>query len=378
MTLKEFDTKRAELKAKGKELAMAGKLEEAEAVKTEIEKLESDFQAEKDMVAEQNALNKRPVPVGIRDETELGDETNMKNKFNAASPEYRNAFLKSISGRADAMTELENTAYTQTTTTGAAVLPTTMLNEIWDCISGNHAIIGDINTYRTGTILEVVKCTTIVAGKAKKVAEGAANDDEQNTFVKVTLAGNDFSKTVKLSYAAAQMSIDALESYLITEISNELGRALADDVIASIESGINTANQATSATVGTIKYTELLAAFGALKRVTTPVVYCTRATLYNQLAALTDGGNNLIYQPSMTVGVPGTLLGAEVKIEDSVADGVVLVGDPNRVTCNMVQDIMVETDKDITNHVYIYSGYCRGEAALIDDLSFAMVTVKTA
>ena len=37
---------------------------------------------------------------------------------------------------------------------------------------------------------------------------------------------------------------------------------------------------------------------------------------------------------------------------------------------------MVETDKDIKNHVYTYAGYARGSGSLIDDLAFAQWTPK--
>ena len=78
-----------------------------------------------------------------------------------------------------------------------------------------------------------------------------------------------------------------------------------------------------------------------------------------------------------TVGVPGTLLGAPVKIEDSLVDDEILIGDPKRIVSNVISDIMVETDKDIKVHKYIYSGYARMECALVDPESMALLTVKT-
>ena len=117
----------------------------------------------------------------------------------ADSKEYRSAFLKELLGQE--MTREERAAFVHTTANTTAVLPTTMLNTIWDLVSKRHAIMGDITIYRTGTILEVVKHTAVAQGAAKTVAENAANDDEQNTFVKVTLSGKDFSKHVDISYA---------------------------------------------------------------------------------------------------------------------------------------------------------------------------------
>ena len=117
--------------------------------------------------------------------------------YGADSPEYRKAFLNNLIG--NELPAEQRAAFTHTTANTGAVLPTTMLNQIWDNISKKHSIMGDITVYRTGTILEVVKHTAIAAGKAKKVNENVANDDEQNTMVKVTLSGNDFSKHVIIS-----------------------------------------------------------------------------------------------------------------------------------------------------------------------------------
>ncbi|MDI9242849.1 phage major capsid protein [Fusibacillus kribbianus] len=171
--------------------------------------------------------------------------------------------------RSTQMTKLENTAFIHTTQSTPNVLPTTMLNEIWDLVSKEHSIVGDVRTLKTGTIIEIVKHTAVVAGaavKQTKANEGKApTDDEQNTFVKVTLSGNDFAKAVELSYAEAEMSIDALEQYLIQEIAKSLGDAIADDMVSTVKTGTAAANKTTSATVGKVTYPEIAAAFAALK-----------------------------------------------------------------------------------------------------------------
>lgn len=379
MTLEQFNEKVTQLKAEGAELAKAGKLEEAEAKKAEIEKMSAEFQAAKEKQAEENALvDITTIPAPMQAEQKLGEENKTMEKiYDASSVEYKNAFLKNITGRADQMTQQENAAFLHTTQNTPAVLPTTMVDQIWDLVSKNHVIMGDITIYRTGTILEIVKHTSIVKGAAAKKAEGVANDDEQNTFVKVTLSGNDFAKSLEISYAEAEMSIDAFEKYLVNEIATNLGEALADDAVASIEGGIASGNKIQTAAVGKLAFADITGAFAGLARVNAPVVYCTRKTLYTRLATLENTAGQLIYQPSAVAGVPGTLLGAPVKIEDSVADDVLLIGDPKKFVYNMIQDVMVETDKDIKAHKYIYSGYARGEGSLVDDKAFTQLTVKT-
>lgn len=303
------------------------------------------------------------------------DNKKEERTYGADSPEYRSAFLKNLLDQE--MSDVEKRAYTHTTANTGAVLPTTMLNQIWDLVSKQHAIMGDITIYRTGTILEVVKHTAITAGKAGKVNENTAATDEQNTFAKVTLSGNDFAKTVTISYAMAAMSIDALESYLINEISTNIGEALADDIISTVKDDINTANKITSA--GTeLAYKDVAKAFGLLKRASNVNVYVNYATLYNQIVSMVDTTGRPIYQPSAQAGANGVLLGGTVKVEESMADGEILIGDSKKVVYNMVRDIMVETDRDIKTHNIIYSGYARGEGALIDDKAFTLLTMKTA
>ena len=382
MDLQEFNEKISQLKAEGLQLAKENKLAEAEAKKKEIEELEAEFTKAKEQFAESNVLDKGTnVPNEMQNVQKLGEENeNMEKIYDASSVEYKNAFLKMISGREEQLTEQENTAYTHTTSNTSAVLPTTMLNQIWDLVSKEHSIVGDVTTYKTGTILEIVKHTEVVAGKAikqTKANEGKAPEDtEQNTFVKVTLSGNDFAKVVELSYAEAEMSIDALEQYLISEIAASLGDAIADDMVSTIETGINAANVQETTTAGKMTYAEVAKAFGSLKRAKDVVVYCTRATIYNRLATLEDTEGHLIFVPNANEGAEGRLLGAIVKIEDAVDDDVLLIGDPKKVVNNVITDVLVETDKDISSHKYIYSGYERSECSLIDDKAFATLTVK--
>ena len=306
---------------------------------------------------------------------QFGQHTEART-YGAGSKEYRNAFLKNLLGLD--MTSEERAAFVHTTANTAAVLPTTMLDSIWDLVSQRHAIMGDITIYRTGTILEVVKHTAIAQGAAKTVAENVANDDEQNTFVKVTLSGKDFSKHVDISYAMERMSVDALERYLIDEISASLGDAMADDVITQIGTDMARGNKVNSAANSALTFKELAALFGMLKRVGAVTVYATRSTIYNYLVGMVDTTGRPIFQSAAQAGQEGFILGAQIKVEDSVADNVVLVGDARRVVYNMIQDIMIESDKDIKKHVTTYSGYARGSGALVDPDSFAQLTITTA
>lgn len=346
-----------------------------DALTEEVRTLKNEMKEIND-AAEKRAKLRQEVSGGSGAPIRVFNEMREDRVGGAESKEYRSAFLKDLLGLE--MSKEERAAFVHTTANTAAPLPTTMLDSIWDLVSKRHSIMGDITIYRTGTILDVVKHTAIAQGGAKSVSENAANDDEQNTFVKVTLSGKDFSKHVDISYAMERMSIDALERYLIDEISASLGDAMASDVISQIGTDMASGNKVSSAANGTVTFKELAALFGKLKRVGTVSVYATRATIYNHLVGMVDTTGRPIFQPSAQAGQEGVILGAQIKVEDAVADDVVLVGDGRRVVYNMIQDIMIESDKDIKKHVTTYSGYARGSGALIDPDSFAQLTVTSA
>lgn len=304
------------------------------------------------------------------------DEVPEQRIYDADSTEYRSAFFKNLLGVE--LNREERAAFVHTTANTANVLPTQTLNNIWDLVSTQHSIMGDITVYRTGTIIEVLKHTAIAAGDAATVSENTANEDEKNTFAKVTLSGKDFSKSVDISYAMERMSVDALESYLTGEIARQLGAAMATDVVTQIKADMAEANASTTAAVGKIDFAELAEVFGSLERADHVCVYAKRSTVYKYLVGMVDSNKRPIFQPSAQVGAEGVVLGAQIKIEDAVADGQLLIGDASKVVYNMVQDIMIENDRDIKKHVTTYSGYARGSGALIADKAFATLTVKTA
>lgn len=371
MTITEIDARMAEIAT---EMDKDGA--DIDALTEEVRKMNERKEALKAEAEKRKAL-RNAVSAGKGETIRTFEKEERKAvEYDAASPEYRRAFMKNLLG--EEMTAEERSAWVHTTANTTAVLPTTMLNNIWDLVSSQHSIMGDITIYRTGTIIEVVKHTAIAQGDAATVNENAANDDEKNTFVKVTLSGNDFSKHVDVSYAMERMSIDALESYLTNEIANQIGAAMASDVITQIGTDMDSGNKVNSAANNEVTFKELAALFGKLERAQNVTVYAKRSTVYKYLVGMVDSNKRPVFQPNAQAGAAGSIIGATIKIEDAVADNVILIGDPKNVVYNMVQDIMIESDRDIKKHVTTYSGYARGQGALIVPKSFAQLTVTTA
>lgn len=354
--------------------------DELEARVNEMEAVKAEIEARKAAAAEEA----RKAEEMANKPGEKIFEEDRKMNYDVSSPEYRSAFLKTMKGME--LNAEEREAYVATTgdTTannhGAGLLvPTEMLNNIWSLIEEQHAILGDITLYRTNTYLSIPVHTAIAQGDATAVSENAANDDEINNFMTVTLHGRDYSKTVKISYAMAQMSIDALETYLTNEIAARLGAAMARDTITGILTDYHTTDNTVVALNNRLTYGDVAKAFGALKNKNGgAVVYGTNKTIYTRLATLEDTEGHLIFQPDANAGVEGRLLGAPVKVDDGLADDVLLIGYPKNVVGNVVQDVMVENDRDISKHVIIYSGYARYESKLIAPKSFAKISVTSA
>lgn len=352
------------------------------ALETEVRSLNEQLDAMKVEAEKRKAILEAVASGDCEVIKTIEEENRMEKTYSVESAEYRSGFLKDMLGLELTAEERQAVDFVATTTDNSYgsgnVLPHTMLEKIWDLIEEQHSILGDVTMYRTGTVIEVNKRTEITQGDAKSVNENAANDDEINTFVKVTLAGKDFSKHVNISYAMAKMSVGSFEQFLINEIADRIGSALSADCVTQILTDYDDDNNAvTTANVGTVAWNDVTSVFSALKGAKNKVVYATEQNIYKYLAGMVDSNGRPIFQPTAQAGVAGYLLGAPVKVEDSVTAVNFLVGDASNVVYNMVQDIMVESDRDIKKHVITYSGYARGQGALIKPKSFATLTVKS-
>lgn len=377
MNLEQVEARMAELEAINPETYEGDPAE----LRTELETLGARFEElEKRQKTEE--VRKALEEGRIAPEKTIKHEENegRKNMYALDSNEYRTAWCKEMLGMP--LTEEERNAFTHTTGTTSGqtagyTVPTTLLNQIWDLIENNHSILGDITIYRTGTVLEIAKRTAIAAGDAATATEGAApSNDENNTFAKVTLAGKDFAKTVNISYALGLMSIDGFENFIVNEIADRLGAALAADIISQIGSDFDsTHNDLDVATSGSVVWADVAGAFSVLKNTSKVVVYASRATIYKYIVGMVDTTKRPIFQQTANEGIEGFLLGAPVKVEDAIADDLIWIGDPKQVVGNMVQDIMVESQKDISKHVITYAGYARFQCSLLAPAAFAKLDV---
>ena len=381
MDFKAIETRKAEITAMldDKDLDI-DKLEELDKEVDALEQRKLDI--EKDVEVRKALLDK----VAKAEDAEVIEIANSKHieernkmetiKYDNTSVEFRNAFLKNLMGKE--LTEVEERAFLHTTANPGAVIPKELENKIYSNMEEQHPILADVNVLRTGTVISIVKHTAIVAGDAAKKGEGVANDDEQNTFVNVTLAGNKFTKHVDLSYELDAMSIPAFEQYLVQEIGARLGAAMARDIVAQIKTDVAAANKFEAATPGTLALEDFLKGLGQLKGAGKVYVYTNNTTLYNNIAAVEGDAGRVSFVGNFQDGVAATLLGKGIKEEDAVADGELLILDPKQFTWNEVRGITFEQDRDIKKGVRTIAGHAIAEGTLTNDKAAVVIEVGAA
>ena len=350
--------------------------EEREGITRQLAELrmQAAKEAEKrDKVAKDNTLEGK----------KMAEETKNEVRYSVESPEYRTAFFKMLQKRENEMTAEERTAYV--TVTGDStnhtgyLLPTQTVNKIWDMIQEQHSIVRDIDMYRdTNCTLEFPIRASITQGDAADVNEGAANDDEENVWGVLTLSGQDISKHIDISYKMMKMSIPAFEAYIINEISERIGAKLAADIITMLGTSYDsTHNAITSAAVKAVAWKDIAETLAVLKnKLGNAVVYGNSTTIYKYLVGMVDTTGRPIYQPSAQAGEEGVLVGKAVEVEDAIGDNILWIGYPKAIKGNMVQDIMIENDRNIKKHTITYAGYACFEPGLIAPKAFAKLTVK--
>ena len=273
------------------------------------------------------------------------EERNEKEMFGIDSKEYRDAFMANLVGRA---TVEQRAILADNTTYGDGLaLPVGLDKDIWDQVNDAHPILADVDVLRSGIAIKVTKMTP--AAVTKKM--DSANSTEQTfTGVDVTLVGADYHTYVTLSYAEAKMSQGAMERFLVKEVADALGEALAKDVFARILSDAGNAQKVTPASGSTVFDNVKLAL--ALATQGNPVVYAPASSYYEIVGAIQQGSPFNI----------GAALGVEVK-KDNAATKVTVV-DPKLFVLNVIQDTIIESERDAKNAQFVIGGYMRAEGCL--------------
>ena len=306
-----------------------------------------------------------------------------KRNYGPDSPEYRSAWLKTMAVRDGVhllgeLTAEERTTYTHTTANTGAVVPTATMNRIIELVESNYPIYNDASKSAMTQGFEIPRHTAIAAGDAAAVSEGAANNDEQDSFDYLPLAGVEIKKHVVITRKMKWQSIDAFEDWIVGHIAERIGVAKETRILSQLVDatyGIANANIATGveATDANIR-----AKLGLVRGTGAKVLYANAYTIWNILAGINDGAGNKAFIPSPQADpvTKGVVYGYTVKEDNNLANKVILAGAPSKILANNFEDLYINRGVEPRTLEEIITGYSLFDAGLENPLAFVKVTFQ--
>lgn len=335
--LRELQTEVDGLEARRDELDV-----EVRALETQIERLETIESARSGRV------DLTPI------EQRSTDMENMTVEQVRASEEYRSAWLRSIAVDADGkhifgeMNDAEKRAFTFMTTNSAAVVPVLTQNRIVDRLRHEAPMLEDATVTAITNGFAIPVRTAIAAGDAAVVGQAAANEDEQDTFVLITMTGVDIKKHAVMTRRMEFQSIEAFEDWLVEDISKRIMVAKERAIIARLDGTAPATGESVNANVkidagnvlsgATIVYDDktIRSIMAKIDEPGQVVVYANRYTIFNGIAGIEDGAGHkaFIVTPQEDPTIKGVIYGAVVKEDVNLANNVAYFGVKGAVKAN--------------------------------------------
>lgn len=371
---------------------------QSEALLEEVRKLNAE-KAEIEARAARTAELRRQVGADTiaqiqRQEQEARGGAAAETEDPAASPVYRRAWLKNLAVRSGIpifgdMTQEERAAFTATTANTGAVVPTTMMNRIAELVESMSPMYDDATKSNMSQGFGVPRHKAITKGDAKGVAEGAANDDEQDEFDLLSLSGVEIKKHIVLSRAMKFRSIDAFENWVVQHLSERIAVGREKLILSRLDGsapsgGSIVANAGIAAgnvlTEQTYADSTIRSIFAKLKGRGVRVVYANSATIWNHLAAIVDADNKKIFVPNSMEDpiTQGRIYGAVIKEDNNLADNVVYFGVRGKLLVNDFDDLEIFSAIEPKTANDIKTAYALTDAGLENPESFVKATFTVA
>ena len=332
MRLNEINARLAEISERRAAISaeLSAETADLDALGAEVRSLNEEEAA---LNAEKRSLLIADVNGGAGTVVRSFPQTQQRPAYNAASPEYRTAWLKTIAKTPDGnplfgdLSNEERAAYVMTTENTGAVVPSDIQNRIVELVRSESPILTDATVTSFTRGFGVPRHKSIVAGDAAVTGEGEANpDDEEDAFDLLSLDGEEIKKHVVLTRKMEIQSISAFEDWLVTHLAARIRVAKEKLILARLDNadvGIASSNKIS----GTLSDAEVRKIFGLLKGSGSKVVYASQSMIWNNLAALEkENGDKLFMESAMEDPVvAGRIYGAVVKQNYNIPDNVLYV-----------------------------------------------------
>lgn len=308
------------------------------------------------------------------------------------SEEYRRAWLKNMAVRNGVpllgeMSKEERAAFMATTANTPAVVPTATMNRIIELVESMAPMYNDASISGMSQGFSIPRHKATTQGDAKGVAEGTANDDEQDTFDLLTLAGVEIKKHVVISYSMQFRSLEAFETWLVNHLAQRIAVAKEKLILARLDgtapdggtavadAGIDTGNVLTAQTYADAT---IRAIFAKLEGQGSRVIYANAVTIWNGLVGITDADGHKLFVPNSMDDpiVTGRIYGATVKLDNNLADNVAYFGVRGKLLANNFDDMRVLTSVEPKTLNQITTAGSIFDAGLENPKSYVKATFK--
>ena len=404
---------RKELLDAAEALISEGKTDEANAKMKEIEALDNKWEETKLTNANMEALKGKTTITDLSSKSENVEGKVIETMGNEAvideKKQYENAWAKVMQGKKldtkeqelfdKTNSKFENT-YTHGTGNTPTLIPESVVAGIWSRAEEMYPLLADVKKYNVQGTLVINKHTAIAAGDAAWYDEATATADEQNTFGQLTLTGCELSKAITVTWKMRSMAIEEFIPYIKNELGERVGVAMGtaiavgkgqpgtEDLFKAEPLGIETALLAESntpqvvtynpaaSTPDPLSYADFTAAIGKIHSsyLGGSAIYASNATIWGQLANLTDTLGRPLFIPDLTSGGVGRMFGMVVKADAGVTADSVIIGNPNRgYVLNTNEPLSLASEEHVKASTVEYAAYALVDGALLDTKAFALI-----
>lgn len=396
MKHKTYLAKRQELINAVNALIDEGKLDEAEAKMNEVKELDKQWDAITQARANVEALQNDQRIQNPQDMTDVAaalDAGEIKDTVNLgvipladtetkelyATDLYKNAWAKKMMGKPlnDKETEVMDKVneYTHTTGNTSVVIPKSVAAGILDLAEELYPYWDDIQkTYVKGAYNAI---TSDESTDAKWYDEDTETEDGKETFGELALTGCELSRSVTVAWKLREMAIEDFIPFIQEKLARKMGAGLGYGathgkgkpasnefkpeplgVVTALEKEDGTPQIITYA-AGKLAYKDLTAARAKVKVAARELkVYANSTTIWTELANVTDDNGKAIFIPDPVNTGIYRLFGMEVKQDDSMKDGEILMSSPNvGYLANINKEISVMAEEHVKKRTVDYCGY---------------------
>lgn len=242
-----------------------------------------------------------------------------QEKTGRASDEYKNAFWKSM--RSKSSFEIKNALEEGTDSEGGYLVPDEFEQKLVESLEEENIFRKLANVIQTSSGDRKIPVVA-TKGTASWVDEEGTIPESDDSFSQVSIGAYKLATLIKVSEELLNDSIFNLESYIATEFGRRIGNKEEESFIVGDGTGKPTGILAssgggqlgkTTTSTTSITFDDIIDLYYSLSSpYRKNASFIMNDSTVKAIRKLKDGSGNYIWQPSMTAGVPDTILNCPV------------------------------------------------------------------